>query len=183
LSDRAQDWEADIINALRGQPVRREIVAERETPAGRTLHMAHPITVHDQACLLCHSDPYDAPLALTRSYGSVNGFGWKMDETVGAQVLSVPMDVPLQRAREALITFMLLLVAVFAVIVLVLNALLHYVVLRPVRRVAAMANAVSLGGTDVETYIKPGKDEISSLSVSFDRMRQSLDHAMQMLKP
>jgi HAMP domain-containing protein len=60
--------------------------------------------------------------------------------------------------------------------------LLHYLVIRPVRRVSAMADAVSLGEGEVETYIKPGKDEISSLSKSFDRMRQSLDQAMQMLK-
>lgn len=182
LSDRPQDWEADIINILRAQPARHEVVIERDTPTGRTLHMARPITVHEQACLLCHSEPGTAPAALTRSYGLVNGFGWKMNETVGAQMLSVPMDVPLQRAHAAFITFMALLVGIFAVIALVLNALLHYLVLRPVARVAAMANAVSLGEADVETYIKPGNDEISSLSVSFDRMRQSLDHAMRMLK-
>jgi len=69
-------------------------------------------------------------------------------------------------------------VAIFAV----LNILLRYAIIEPVRRVSAMADAISLGKSDVETYIKPGKDEISSLSVSFDRMRQSLDHAMHMLK-
>ena len=74
------------------------------------------------------------------------------------------------------------MLAVFAVVLVTLNLLLHYLVIRPVKRVSVMANAVSLGEADVETYVKPGKDEISSLSVSFDRMRQSLDHAMQMLK-
>jgi HAMP domain-containing protein len=30
--------------------------------------------------------------------------------------------------------------------------------------------------------LKPGKDEISKLSVAFNRMRESLKHAMEMLK-
>ncbi len=45
-----------------------------------------------------------------------------------------------------------------------------------------MADAVSLGEENIEPYVKPGKDEISSLSVSFNRMRESLKHAMNMIK-
>jgi HAMP domain-containing protein len=60
--------------------------------------------------------------------------------------------------------------------------LLHYLVLQPIKRVSAMADKVSLGEEDVEAYVKPGKDEISSLSVSFNRMRESLKHAMDMIK-
>ena len=26
-------------------------------------------------------------------YGNKNGFGWKLDETIGAQIISVPMDI------------------------------------------------------------------------------------------
>ena len=69
-----------------------------------------------------------------------------------------------------------------AVIVVILNLLLHYLVITPVKRVSAMADAVSLGEENIEPYIKPGKDEISSLSVSFNRMRESLKHAMAMIK-
>jgi protein-histidine pros-kinase len=48
--------------------------------------------------------------------------------------------------------------------------------------VSAIAERVSLGEEDVDSYVKPGHDEISSLSVSFNRMRESLKHAMQMLQ-
>jgi HAMP domain-containing protein len=72
---------------------------------------------------------------------------------------------------------------IFAIIVLILNLLLHFVVITPVKRVSAMADAVSLGNEDVEPFVQPGKDEISSLSVSFNRMRESLKHAMGMIKP
>ena len=155
---------------------------ERETPTGPLLHLARPIAVRTEACLVCHSTPSAAPAALTRTYGTANGFGWKLNETIGAQVLSVPMAVPLKLARETYLTFMAILVGVFALIFVVLNLLLHYLVLQPVKRVAAVADKVSLGEEDVEAYVKPGKDEISSLSVSFNRMRESLKHAMDMIK-
>jgi HAMP domain-containing protein len=113
---------------------------------------------------------------------TVNGFGSKLNETVGAQIVTVPMAVPLKAARDAYVTFLVILVAIFAIIFLILNLLLHYLVITPVKRVSAMADAVSLGEENVETYVKPGKDEISSLSVSFNRMRESLRHAMAMIK-
>jgi HAMP domain-containing protein len=182
LSDRAQDWEADIINTFRNDATKADVVVERETATGPTLHLARPLVVRDQACLSCHNTSYDAPVALTRTYGLVNGFGWKLHETIGAQIVTIPMALPLALAHRAYVSFLIILLAVFTVVLVVLNLLLHYLVINPVIRVSRMADAVSLGEADVETYVKPGKDEISSLSVSFDRMRQSLDHAMQMLK-
>lgn len=50
-----------------------------------------------------------------------------------------------------------------------------YLVITPVERVSAMADAVSLGDENVEPYLKPGNDEISSLSGSFK-------HAMATIK-
>lgn len=52
----------------------------------------------------------------------------------------------------------------------------------PVKRVSAMADAVSLGNENVEPYLKPSNHEISSLSVSFNRMRESLKHAMTTIR-
>lgn len=180
-ANRAQDWEADIINALRNDPAKQELVAQRDTTTGRLLHLARPITVRTEACLTCHSIPSAAPAALTATYGTANGFGWKLNETIGAQILTVPMALAIKEGRESLLTFLGILTLIFLVIIAVLNVLLHFLVLRPVRRLSAMAEAASLG-EEVESYVKPGKDEISSLSGSFDRLRHSLDQAMQMLK-
>ena len=181
LSNRAQDWEADVINLFRNDQSRHELVVERDTPAGPTLNMARPLTIRAEACLTCHSTPAAAPAALTRTYGTVNGFGWKLNETIGAQILTVPMEVPLKLAHDAYVKFLLILIGVFALVIVVLNVLLHYLVIEPVKKVSAVADRVSLGEEDVETYVKSGSDEISSLSVSFNRMRESLKHAMEMV--
>jgi protein-histidine pros-kinase len=179
--DRAQDWEADIIRDFRNNSNDKELVVERDTPLGQTLNLARPVTAQ-QPCLLCHSTAAAAPAAVIQTYGSANGFGWKLNDIIAAQIVTVPMAVPLKVARDTYVTFLIILLAMFAIIFLILNLMLHYLVITPVKRVSAMADAVSLGEEDVEAYIKPGKDEISSLSVSFNRMRESLRQAMAMIK-
>jgi HAMP domain-containing protein len=182
LSDRAQDWEADIINLFRNEKERQEFVSERETPWGRTLNLARPLTIRSEACLACHNTPSAAPAALIRTFGSANGFGWKFNETIGAQIVSVPMALPLQLAHDAYVSFLIILFTTLVIVFIVLNLLLHYLVLIPVKRVTAVADAVSLGDENIEFRPESGKDEISSLSISFNRMRESLKHAMKMLK-
>ena len=41
------------------------------------------------------------PEAMIKRYGSVNGFGWNLDQIVAAQVVSVPMSVPISVADKA----------------------------------------------------------------------------------
>lgn len=180
--DRAGDWEADFINSFRNSPGTRELVGERDTPTGRSLSLAHPIAIDSPACLACHSTPARAPAAMLATYGSANGFGWQLHEVVAAQVVSVPMALPLAAARTAFLTFLAIIAGMFVLVMVILNVLLHYMVIKPVRRVTHIANAVSLGESDVEEYEKRGRDEISVLSAAFNRMRRSLDSAMRMLE-
>jgi HAMP domain-containing protein len=182
LTDRASDWEADIIQTFRNDPGFSELITERETPTGRILTLARPIRVEDQSCLTCHSSPGNAPASMVRLYGSNNGFGWKLNETVGAQVVSLPMSVPIASANQTFIVAMAILVAIFILILVILNVLLHFVVIKPVVRISKIASDVSLGDMSAEEYVKPGRDEISSLTKSFVRMRRSLESAMKLLE-
>ena len=181
LTDRPSDWEADYINAFRNKAGLKELTGDRETPTGRVLSLARPISVDSQDCLTCHSTPSAAPATMLATYGRNNGFGWKLNEVVGAQVVSVPMEVPLRQAHDMFVTFMAVLLGVFVMMVIILNVLLHYAVIAPVVKLSRMANAVSLGDVTVEEYERRGRDEIAVLSNSFNRMRRSLDSAMRML--
>jgi protein-histidine pros-kinase len=180
--DRASDWERDIINVFRGPGGQKEWINERDTPTGPSLSLARPIPIQSPDCLTCHSTPSAAPPSMIALYGTANGFGWKLNEVIGAQIVSVPMAVPLVNARHTFIVFMAILLAVFVLIVVILNILLHFMVIKPVVKVAAIANAVSLGEAGVEEYEKKWSDEISVLSAAFNRMRRSLDSAMRMLE-
>lgn len=181
-NNRASDWEADIVHEFRNNPARKELVVERETPTGQMLNLARPLGIYDEGCLSCHGKAEEAPKTFTDIYGVNNGFGWKMQEIVGAQIVTVPMAVPLARAQKAFNAFMVLLGGVFLFLLVLLNVLLHFVVVQPVMRIATMANEVSLGNPNVPEYVRSGKDEISSLSQSFNRMRLSLENAMKMLE-
>src|SRR3990167_2234385 len=114
--DRAVEWEADVIAEFRKAPDTGEFVGERDTPAGRALYIARPIKIADGACLRCHSTVEAAPRTLVEKYGPANGFGWQLGEVVGAQMVSVPMAVPMARAHEAWALFMGMLSAVFVTI-------------------------------------------------------------------
>src|SRR5262249_36773227 len=100
LRDRAVDWEADVIQIFRNHADQKEFNGERGTPNGRSLFLARPI-VAAGPCLECHSTPREAPLTMIKVYGKNNGFEWKMGDTVGAQIISVPMSVPLGIADRA----------------------------------------------------------------------------------
>jgi HAMP domain-containing protein len=179
--DRPADWQADIINDFRNTASLTEFVGVRNTLTGPSLSLAQPVAVSDPSCLACHSTPEVAPASMVRAYGRDNGFGWKMHEIVGAQIVSVPMALPLGKANAAFLTFMVILAVVFLGVLAILNVLLHFLVIKPAVKVAAIANAVSLGETGVEEWQVPGNDEIASLCASFNRMRRSLDAALRML--
>ena len=180
--DRAVEWEADVIAQFRNAPERKEFVGERDTPGGRTLYIARPIQIRDEGCLRCHSTVDAAPRTLVDRYGPANGFGWQLHEVVGAQMVAVPMAVPLQRAAQAWTVFMALLSAVFVAVGAALNGMLWWLVIRPVTQLAAIANRVSLGEADAPPFALRGRDEIGVLAQSFTRMRRSLTKAMKMLE-
>lgn len=179
--DRAVDWEADIVNRFRNQADQKEFVGERDSGTGRALYIARPLRITSAACLQCHSTAAAAPRTLIDKYGESNGFGWKMNEVIGAQVVSVPMSVPLARAGEAFKLFMASLIGIFVAIGIVLNLMLYLMVIRPVTALSKLANRVSLGELDAPEFPTRGRDEIGTLAKSFERMRHSLDQAMKML--
>jgi protein-histidine pros-kinase len=180
--DRASDWEADIVHAFRNAPETKEMVGERDTPTGRALYLARPIQITNGACLSCHTTADVAPRTMVDLYGTANGFGWKMNEVIGAQVVSVPMSVPVKRAAETFKTFMIALTAIFIAAFVILNASLHFMVIRPVTKLAKVADQVSLGNFEAGEFKDHGKDEIGTLSEALGRMKTSLVQAMKMLE-
>ena len=179
--DRAQGWEVDIVNSFRNDAELKELVGQRDTPTGRSLYISRPLRITNPACLVCHSSVEAAPKTMVDKYGPANGFGWQLNEVIGAQVVSVPMTLPLQRAEDNFRLFIGSLVGVFIVVGLVLNGMIWLVVVRPVTQLAALADRVSQGELDAPDFVVKGKDEIAALAESFARMKASVVQAMKML--
>ncbi len=180
LQDRAMDWESDLIQQFRNDGHRTEIVGERDTPTGRSLYLARPIRV-EAGCLVCHSLPAAAPATLRERYGSDNGFGWQVHEIIGAQVVSVPLATATTNASRIFRSVMSSITAILVVTLLIVNVVLYLLIVRPVRRLAAIADEVSLGNMAAGEFPGRGSTELSNLGRSFNRMRTSLAKALKML--
>ena len=180
LVDRAEDWEADIVRYFADHPGEKKVVGERETPTGRYLYLAKPMSA-DASCLECHSTPDVAPAAMIKTYGPQNGFGWKLNQIIAAQIVSVPMALPIQVADNAYRSLILFLVATFLLSIAALDTALYLIVIRPLRRVSQAADRISKGETDLPELEVRGHDEIADVTSSFNRMHVSLAKALKML--
>lgn len=179
--DRAVEWETDVVNAFRNRADLKELSGERSTPTGPSLYVAKPIQITNPACLQCHSVPEAAPPTMIKLYGSSNGFGWQHNEIIGAQVVSVPMELPIKNANRAFYAFMISLAVVFAAVFVSLNLMLSWIIVRPIASMSAAADKVSIGDFSIPEFLEQGKDEISVLASSFNRMRRSLQQAMKLI--
>jgi|SRR5262245_56378260 len=144
-ANRARPWEADIIDDFRGNPRRDELITERETDNGRILHLSHPI-VSREPCLVCHGEADKAPRSMIAKYGTQNGFGWKSNEIVGAQIVSVPMAVALGHSATIRNLFIGVLSGVFFLLIGLFNLipmLMSTYVDRPTRKVTRPSSAIA----------------------------------------
>jgi len=179
--DRAVEWEADLVNEFRNNAARLEISGTRTTPTGMSLFLARPFQIKDPACLACHTTPEMAPASMVKLYGPSNGFGWKLNEVIGAQIVSVPMSLPIQNANRAFYTFMASLGGVFAVLFVILNVMLSLLIVRPITEMSAAADRISTGDMDIPEFAESGRDEVALLARSFNRMRRSLEKAISLI--
>ena len=181
LRDRATDWEADLIEQFRNDATRAQLVGERETPAGGSLYVARPIRAANE-CLVCHSVPSAAPATLLARYGSTNGFGWQANEVIGAQIVSVPLAAALSNADRVFRGVIVWIVVILALALVLVNAILYLLIVRPVRHIAAIADELSLGNLAAGDFPTGGSPELHALTNSFNRMRTSLAKAMRLLE-
>jgi len=180
--NRASDWEADVVQEFKNRSGLTEMIGERETPSGRSLYIARPIKITNPGCLPCHSTPDAAPPTMLKAYGPANGFGWKLNDIIGAQVVSVPVAVPFRNAQRAFFTFMGSLAVVFGVVFFVLNVMLSRMIVRPISRMSLAADQISTGNFEIQEFAEKGADEIAVLGRAFNRMRRSLQKALQMIE-
>jgi protein-histidine pros-kinase len=182
LRDQALGWEADVVEEFRNHPERKERIGQRDTPEGTTLFLARPMTAAPE-CLTCHSVPSAAPASMIASYGPDHGFGWKAGEVVAAQIVSVPMSVPVGMADRAFQTLLISLSGVFVFTLALLDLGLIFIVVHPVDQLARLADEISHGNLHVPELPAKGSDEIAQLARSFNRMSQSLTSALRINQP
>jgi protein-histidine pros-kinase len=179
-ADKADTWETDVIRWFNDHRDSSRAVGERDTPMGRQLYLAKPMVVQ-QSCLECHSIPKAAPAAMIKKYGSANGFGWQTGQVITAQIVTVPMSVPIEVANKAFRSLILFLIGTFVISIAAFDVVFYMMVIRPLRRVCVDAGTISRGQTDIPELDVRGNDEIAEVMESFNRMHRSLTKALRML--
>jgi HAMP domain-containing protein len=177
---RATDWETDVIGYLRDHPEKDHVSGDRPTPMGPYVYLAVPLAA-GPPCMECHSTPSVAPAAMIATYGSNNGFGWKPGSIVAAQIVSVPMSVPVRSAQQAFRLILLYLVITLIATIIVLDLGVYFIVIRPLKLVSDAGDRVSKGEMDLPALPVKGNDEIATVTASFNRMQVSLAKAFKML--
>ena len=119
--DRTIEWEADIVSLFIKAPAKTEFFGRRETPFGTSLYDSAPIRVDNESCLACHGTSDKAPPEMVKLYGTANGFGWKLHDVIGAQIVSVPANLPDRAGDDALKRTLWWLVAIFGALFLLVN--------------------------------------------------------------
>ena len=182
LRDKADSFEAGVINQFRNNPQLKVLSGNRNTPLGSVHYVARPIKISKESCLVCHSTPDRAPASQLRAYGDSSGFGWQLNEIVGTQIVTVPQQAVFEAKDRSLLTTGILLAIVFTAVAVVTNLVLGQLILRPMLDISRKADEASVTPGTVSFDERSRKDEIGLLARSFERIKQSLAISMEMLK-
>ncbi len=177
LRDKADAFETDLVESFRSGANQSEVNGMRVSQGRKIFYIARPLKITQASCLECHSTVEKAPPSMISFYGPNNGFGWEMDEIVGAQVVSVPASTVISKARKATLLLVGVVSAIFALILFLVNLLLSKQVVEPLKRISQTAEEVSRGNLSAE-FKQTSNDEVGMLAKSFTRMKRSLVLAM-----
>ncbi|MCC5607223.1 DUF3365 domain-containing protein [Nostoc sp. CHAB 5834] len=181
LRDKADGFETEIVERFRNKSDLKELSGFRSIPGGDIFYIARPLPVSEQSCLVCHSVPEAAPPSMINLYGTANGFGWKLNEIVGAQIITVPANNVINKAHQSSLVIILIVSTIFIATILLVNFFLNRQVVMPLKRMTRIAEEVSTGHMDVE-FEQMSNDEIGNLAKAFKRMQLSLEMAMKRIK-
>jgi len=180
LRDKADAFETEIIEDFKKQK-KSELTGFRSLPGGDIFYIARPLAVTEESCLQCHSTVDVAPQSMIDRYGAAHGFGWKLNEIIGAQIISVPADRVIQKANKSSFTVIGIVSIVFLAVIVLVNILLNRQIIRPLKRITRVAEEVSTGHMEVD-FDQVSNDEIGHLARAFKRMKLSLEMAMKRLR-
>lgn len=180
VRDRADQFETEIVESFKNSSIKQQ-QGFRSIPGGEVFYIARPLKIEKESCLRCHSLPSAAPASLIASYGSDNGFGWKLNEIVGAQIISVPSSQVLAAAQK--LRYLVLGKAVIFLLLasVLLNLFLKFTVTDPLKKMSHASKELSTGNMEIE-FEQKNNDEIGILAASLNRLKVSLKMAMDMLE-
>src|SRR5207248_10238600 len=152
MRDKADEFEERLVEEFANNPELKSKSGFREVGGRQLFFTASPMIVKSQSCLECHTTPETAPKTMLVAYGDKNGYDWKLNQVIAAQMVYVPAAQVLQQGRQNAQLVVLLFVAVFAVVILLINVLLRRTVIRPLQHLATATDALSQGQEQLQKF-------------------------------
>lgn len=186
LNDRATDWEVGLLRAFQADPQRTELSGELGAGQDRQYYVARPIRMGSPACLYCHSTPEAAPKAMVARYGAGNGFGWRMGDVVGLQLVRVSTAPAEAKAFNSVVVTIGSITSVFVLAAAVMLLLLRRHVTSPLEALTRVALATSLDKpldrSQDDIPLPPGHGQFEELQRAIQRLKASMDHALRLIE-
>lgn len=180
IQDKADEFETNLVNQFRQDAKLTTLSGFRTMGGDKLFYSAQPFKIEEQRCLRCHSTPELAPKSQIQTYGSKRGFGWKLGEIVAAQIIYVPAEDIFESSQRSFSVVMSVLILVFAIVMVIINTLLRKIILQRIQKIAKVAEEVSSGNMAAD-FDKTSNDEIGALASAFNRMKRSLQIALELL--
>ncbi|MFM7365198.1 MAG: DUF3365 domain-containing protein [Cuspidothrix sp.] len=179
--DLAVGWEVEIIDYFAKNPNIKDKIGERlDVISGhKTLYIAKPIKITKSSCLVCHSKPENAPPSLIKTYGSENGFGWKMNEIVGTRIISVPTSVQYQEAQNSVGSYLLAIASVFLIAYTTVVLVIQKWIIRPLDGITHLVEEISLHQLEMSQLPEDKSNSLNPLNKAINRLLISLNKALE----
>ncbi|MBK6552855.1 MAG: EAL domain-containing protein [Rhodocyclaceae bacterium] len=174
----ADRFEMEAIDWFRANPAATERMRDIVEDNGvGYLHYTAPIRV-EAPCLKCHGARAEAPAGLAEKYDTA--FDYRVGDLRGIVSLRMPKAQIEERVdaiwRQRLIESL----AGYAVLLLGLGLLLHWLIIRRLARLQSSADQLAAGNYEARAS-SSGSDEICQLAASFDRMAEAVQARDQQL--
>lgn len=181
LRDKADDFEASLVQQFRQDRNLKELVGFRTIKTQDFYYVARPLAVEKASCLQCHSVPENAPQSLINTYGDRNGFNWQLNEIVAAQMVSIPANKVSVTAGRLQLSIISIISLFLIIAIAAINFFMRFSIIQPLQKMSRLSTKVSKGSLEGD-FIHNSNDEIGVLAKALNRMKVSLQMAMQMIE-
>ncbi len=172
LRDKADSFESNLIERFRQDLNLKQLVGFRTIRGQELLYISRPLAVTQQSCLQCHSTPEAAPKSQLKSYGSENGFGWKLNSIIAAQTIYVPVREVFAIYRQQFFLAMVNFMVIFAIIILLIDWLLKKTVIQPITPMAKLAQEISNDEINSDPTVELNFRKLNKVARRFDELGQ-----------
>lgn len=187
--DLADEFETAVLRQLQMDTTLKEVAGYRTLFGNEVYYSARPLAITSESCLACHSDPAVAPASLIATYGDQNGFGWQLNQIIAAQIIYVPANQVFDATLRSFVVMMSIFVAIFALIIILMNWLLRRYVIEPVGEMGVLAEKISKDEVKTADFesghlstLSSRADEIGDLAQLFQKMAREVYARTELLK-